>query len=193
MLLALLACVPVEASDVVLDPGTTVSEVRGAAWAFTTDGAPGTFSWGQVWLEPAPPEVFEVRIQWEALRDVAYSLEVILPGGFLLLRDGRFGFWESNAQFADDGWSKAPSLDVGRRHEIVVRQKGRDVEVLHDGRVLATHRFAARPENARVALGAKAPPSTRGRVLIRRIEMCRDTVGRTAPVSRRPRGVPPPR
>jgi hypothetical protein len=137
-------------------------------FVLATEAATAPWSWGEAEYTGALPDAYEVRLSWVRLSsDARGPHEVHLPGGALLVKTGGFGFYESEAQFARDGWAALPGHSLHHEHALRIRQRGRTVEVWIDGRFLARHTFASGAARRRLAVATKGYGGVRGRVLVR--------------------------
>jgi len=108
------------------------------------------FSWGRARLGRDLPDAYELRLRWQRLSaDGHRPLELHVPGGGVLIRDGSYAFYESDARFtAEGGWRV---------------QRGMAIELWVDGASLGSYRFTQRPESGRVRVGLKGERGYRAR------------------------------
>ncbi len=147
-----------------LAPGATCDEL-----VLTGDATDGAFSWGAARDRRELPAAYEVRVQWQRLTgDGHRPLELHLPGGALMIRDGSYGFYESDARFvADGGWRPLPGHDTRRLHAVRVRgDRDGTIEAWVDDVALGRYRFTTHPVGT-VRIGFKGERSYRSRLRYR--------------------------
>ena len=141
----------------------------------TTDAGAGPFSWGQIDLVDDMPPRFELSLVWQRLTsDDHLSLELGIPGGrFMLRRDG-YGFYESDAQFAEyGGYQPLAGHTNLRANRIRLRQEGRAVQAWVDGEPLPPFQWSTQPGPITLDLALKGLSGHRSRVRVREFRITR--------------------
>ena len=159
-------CDAPRADELELDAGTSLAPGPGCGeWLIATDANEGMFSWGRARLGRDLPDAYELRLRWQRLSaDGHRPLELHVPGGGVLIRDGSYAFYESDARFtAEGGWRPLPGHDTRQQHELRLVQRGMAIELWVDGASLGSYRFTQRPESGRVRVGLKGERGYRAR------------------------------
>ncbi len=132
----------------------------------------GGFSWGSIRLRDKPPAHYRIDVRWRRLSaDSDRTLEVFAHGVGVLLADGKYGFYETDAQFATDGWKRLPSYTTLREHAIALERKGAQLTLHVDGRLVASYTLKRAASKGEVRLGLKGYGATRARVLVRELSV----------------------
>lgn len=155
----------------VADQGARISPAGGCG-SIVLESAPSSarFSRGVAWIEPALEARYTVRLVWRRLSDRPTSLELVFPGGSLLVRDGVIGWWESDARWAERGWTPAPAA-TARAQQITLTQDGDRLRAWIDGEELPPWRLAAPPGAGGLGVAVKGGPGDRARMWVDRVEV----------------------
>jgi hypothetical protein len=162
---------PPEPPALVADLGARLSPAGGCA-ALVVETAPSNsrFSWGGARVEGAVPPHFTLSLWWRRLSDRPAALEVVFPGGSLLVNDGQVGWWENDARWAEHGWIPLPVTTAHLQH-VQLEQDGAQVRAWIDGIALAPHTLGSKPEPGRVSIGLKGGPGDRARLWVDRVRL----------------------
>ncbi|MCK6507129.1 hypothetical protein L6R53_27800 [Myxococcota bacterium] len=135
----------------------------GPGWVLTTDASDYPFSYGRVVAEQQElgPDL-TVRVRWQRLTGEGdLPMELFVPGGALMVRDGAWGFYESTVQAANDPWVEVPGFDVHLAHDVVLTLRGHEVRVQIDG-AAAAWSLSSEPTAGRVGLSLRGGRAYRG-------------------------------
>lgn len=150
----------------VVEEGSLARGARCDRAILATGAHAARHSYARVWL-PGATTPFRLRARLRRLTaDGHRSIEVELLGGTLLLRDGAWGVFLSDAQFARDGWREHPGLDTHREHLVEIVRRVDEAEIWLDGERLGTWPVVAEAAG-NPALAVQGAPGARARVLVR--------------------------
>ncbi|MCB9573030.1 MAG: hypothetical protein H6709_13180 [Kofleriaceae bacterium] len=156
-----------------LDPDTGTSVTVGARCGevvIATDGSDRAFSWGSARYRGELPADYQLTLWWQRLSaDSHRTLELFVPGGAILVRDGAYAFYENDARFVAEGWQPRAGLDTRAPHCLRVVQHGVVLQAWLDDDPLGTYTFTARPATGHLRIGLKGERGYRGRMRYREL------------------------
>lgn len=142
---------------------------RCGSYILSTEAAALPWSWAAASYTKKVPTEFVVQLRYLRLTpDQAATFEVHVPGGAVLFKPGRVGFYESEGQFARDGWRKVPATFKERR--VRIEQRGKRITVWFDQQKV-TWTFAASGGKREIKIAAKGYPGLRSRVRLREVRV----------------------
>jgi hypothetical protein len=116
-----------------------------------------------------------LRLTVQALSADRVSLELQIPGGYIKLRDGEFGVFTSEDQWALRGWQPWPGRLAGRRLtdgiSLDLSIHGEKLVLALDGVAAGSFDLVNRPPKQVLALGVQAPRGRRARVLVSDVQL----------------------
>lgn len=119
-------------------------------------------------------------------------LELQLPGGYLLVKDGALGIYTSEAEWAAQGWRPFPAALAGHRLgdglAISLAIHGTSLTVTLDGIAVGTFPLAKRPTSQVITLAVTGDAARRARVLVSETSLIQPS---TSPDGPAPGGAPP--
>lgn len=140
------------------------------AFVITGDSATAPWSWGEAELALEAAPALRVSFHARALQS-ARTLEVRAPGLSVLLRQGGYGFYESEQQFARDGWKTLAGHSIYDPHTLEVERRGHAVTLWIDGERIASYQAGAPATPWRLAIGGKGYGGVAPRFLVRRVRV----------------------
>lgn len=141
-------------------PGATCGAV-----IVTTDAASARVSTARAVVAAVAP----YRLALQARRvagDGGHAIQLELQGAYLLVRDGGWGFYVDEPQFAREGWHPVDGLDSRRDHAIVIERSAREVAIWLDGAALGRWAMPAATGDG-PSLGLLGRRGARARLLVR--------------------------
>ena len=168
-------CEALAASEFATNTGSSLTATASCgSYILSTDSAMNVpFSWGQMtWPEPAP-ENFRVDLTWRRLTpDTRRSVELHVPGGAVMIREGQWSYFESNSTFAaSGGYKPLVGHDASAEHTLRLEQRAGAVRLWVDGQELPPTNWGSRPEDGEVTVALKGEPGMRSRVWIRSVRV----------------------
>lgn len=149
-----------------------VPGVRCGSFVAATDAAATTFSYGRFAYRKAVSLPYEVSVTWRRLDGAATrTLEINILGGAVLVRDGNWAVYTTEAAFAITGWQAAPGLRISHEHTVTVRQSARAIEVLIDGKPVGSAPPPPAITDREVSLALKGPRGVKSRMLFRDLKV----------------------
>jgi hypothetical protein len=144
-----------------LQPGLACGSFVG-----TTDGWGGPFSAAEFRATKPVSLPLEVEVTWRRLgSDGGESLTLILPGGFLLLKRGEYGFYGfSESAFK---WVALPGFSTHRESTVRVVQRATEILIWVDGKAIGRVPFTAPSASGPVGVGIKGASGYRSRMMFR--------------------------
>jgi hypothetical protein len=131
-----------------------------------TDGATDGASRGRFARIEEVSVPYRVDLTWRRIDDDGHHpLELHFLGGWLLLRDGAFGVYLSEAQWQEEGWRERPELSTRREMAVRVEHRGQHVKIWIDGAQLGEWRMANAPALGTIEVGLRGDPGRRSRAV----------------------------
>jgi len=141
------------------------------SYILATEAAQSPWSWGSAIYRGPLPASYELSLRYTRLTADRRPVEFHLPGGVVLISSRAFGFYESEAQFARDSWTKIPSHTNLREHTVRIVHKQRHAHVWLDGKLLGDKEFRDRGASRVLRIGLKGYQGVRARVLLRDVRV----------------------
>jgi hypothetical protein len=159
------------ASAFVADMGALVTPAGGCALVVETKPSPSLFSWGGARLDHDVDPDLDVSVTWRRLGERGgASIELVVPGVTLMVRDGAIGWWENDARWANDGWIPVV-VDTSRVHTLRVAQHGADLRAWLDGAELPAFHLMVEPGPGRLSFALKGGSGDRARLWASQIRL----------------------
>lgn len=147
----------------------TATLVAGAScgtFIAATDAAATSFSYGRFTYRKDVAIPYELSITWRRLDGAGRrSLEINIPGGAVMIRDGHWGVYTTEAAFEKHGWMPLPGLRISKLHTVLVRQTATGIEVSIDGKVAGIAPPPAAVTGREISLALKGPRAVRSKML----------------------------
>jgi hypothetical protein len=155
-------------SDFIVDGNAElVPGVRCGSFVAATDAAATAFSYGRFAYRKAVTLPYEVSVTWRRLDGAATrTLEINILGGAVLVRDGNWAVYTTEAAFEANGWHATP-LRISHEHTITVRQSATAIEVLIDGTSVGRSPPPPAITDREISLSLKGPRGVKSRMLFR--------------------------
>jgi hypothetical protein len=145
-----------------------------------------TFSYGMYRYREAVTVPYRVHVKLQRLSaDSHRAVELHVFGGILLVKDGQYALYATEAGFARSGWRDLPALRLHQPTELEVVQSARHVELSIDGRVVDRWELADVNGSGRVAIAFKGVPGYRARMWFDELRIEPMSRGARAGVERR--------
>ena len=153
--------------------GTLVPRDEPGAFLAATDASLNAFSYGQILLREPTRAPFTFGATLRRLGPDSRSLELLVPGAVVLVKDGAVALWAQggDVRFSHDGWRPRAGLRTHDEHRLVVRQEARRVSLAIDGEEAAQWELEAPPDGGPVGIGFKGPRAYRSFVSVRGVRL----------------------
>lgn len=112
--------------------GTLARGARCGSMVIATDASATRTSQARIMVPATVPYTLTLEAR-RLTGDGNASVQVEVQGGYLMWRDGAWGMYFDEAQFARDGWHSMAGLDSRRAHRIVVERMVGEVAITLDG------------------------------------------------------------
>ena len=106
---------------------------------------------------------FDVALSWRALTAQPVTLELYVPGGYLLMRDGGIGLYTSEAAWAQRGYSPIAALHITSVVDLRIRVRGGVLTASIGDAVVGTWKLPAQPVG-NLEVGLVGPSGERSRM-----------------------------
>ncbi|MEM7157041.1 MAG: hypothetical protein AAF799_29585 [Myxococcota bacterium] len=153
--------------DAFVDSPSVMRGAKCGQWWLVTP--PAALAWTFAWARFTTPITgdFDLEVGLQRIsRDARPSVEVRMPSGLILFQNGRYAFYENEAQFATDGWTAHPTLETTQPFRVRIEQRRDQVTLWIDGQLAGKHRWARLSTTGDARVAAKSLPQHRGRVRI---------------------------
>jgi hypothetical protein len=153
--------------------GTLVPRDEPGAFLAATDASLTAFSYGQILLREPTRAPFTFGATLRRLGPDSRSLEVLVPGAVVLVKDGAVALWAQggDVRFSHDGWRPRPGLRTHDEHRLVVHQEARHVSLSIDGEEASRWELTAPPNGGPVGIGFKGPRAYRSFISVREVRL----------------------
>lgn len=124
-----------------------------------------TFSYAEFRRREPVTVPYRVQVTVQRLSaDSERAVELHVLGGIVLLKDGHYALYATEAQFARSGWQPLPSLRLHEPTRIEVVQSEHHVVLRVDGRLVERWSHVSVPRSGKLGLAFKGIPDYRARL-----------------------------
>ncbi len=157
-------------SDFIVDGyAELVPGARCGSFVAGTDGAATAFSYGRFEYRKAVTLPYEITVTWRRLDGApTRTLEINILGGAVMVRDGHWALYTTEAAFdSNGGWHAVPGLRISHEHTITLRQSTKGIEISIDGKPAGTAPPPPAITDHEISLALKGPRGVKSRMLFR--------------------------
>jgi hypothetical protein len=149
-----------------VENGSLHPGARCGTWVGDTDALSIPFSFGLYRYTTPLRFPYEATVTLRRLSpDGHRSMELWHPGGVLLVRDGQYGVYTTEAAFERRGWQPLRGFRSHEEHTLTLRQDLRTVSLTVDGRAVGAFPAERPPEDVELGIGFKGMNGERSRIL----------------------------
>ena len=159
----------VDVPRIVVSRGSLARGARCGSFVIATDAAGTRTSEGRAGVVATIPYTLSL-VARRLTGDGTANVQLELHGGYFMWRDGAWGIYVDEAQFARDGWQAAPGLDSRRDHRVVVERTAGEVAITFDGVALGRWPMVE-PRGSAPSIGLTGRRGARARLLVRELSL----------------------
>jgi hypothetical protein len=108
---------------------------------------------------------FDLSLKWRALTAQPVTLQILVPGGYLLVKDGGIGLYTTEAAWSEHGFTPVAHMRVTDVMPLHVRQRGVVLTAAIGETVVGTWQLPARPPGD-LQVGVVGPANEHSRIWI---------------------------
>lgn len=156
---------PLALSDFEVTSGELSEGARCGEFIGISASKVSTFSYAEFRRREPVTAPYRVQVTVQRLSaDSGRSVELHILGGIVLLKDGAYALYATEAEFARSGWQPLPSLRLHEPTHVEVIQSEHHVVLRIDGRFVERWSHASVPRSGRVGIAFKGMPDYRARI-----------------------------